>query len=178
MNCEQVALSIDAHLDGETSGDESRRLAQHVQQCARCSAQFAPLLQAVEVLGGLPDLTAPADLIPQILHELPVRTARRVAWALGATGAFATAGIAAVFIGVIGLAPQWWGSIATAAKALIGPIADLALRLFDAATIVAPACGQLFISALLIDVVLLVTCIMAVIAWQRRSVPTAVFITW
>ena len=44
-------------------------------------------------------------------------------------------------------------------------------------SIVAPACGQLLMSALFVNVVLLATCIIAVIAWQRRSVPTAVFIT-
>ena len=153
MNCDQIALNIDAYLDGALSEEESRRLTEHVTACGRCSAQFAALLRAVAVLEDLPDLPAPDELIPNVLQNLPAyrpgavlmvsaRSVARIEWALGLTGAVGTAAIIVALAWVVRQMPGWWDSLGAVGKVLAGLAVKGAVGAGESAAIVAATCGE------------------------------------
>ena len=99
MNCDQVAREIDAYLDGELSAAEAEQLAGHVARCSDCSARFGPLLRTVRMLQTMPELRAPRELLPEVLAHVPERSAARMGWTLGLTGAAASSALSV-----------WWAS--------------------------------------------------------------------
>lgn len=100
MTCTELERRIDAYLDGELDAAGEALVRAHLDECPDCRAQFGPLVSAVEALGELPELRAPAGLVEGAMQRLPRRASLAVAgWALGLAGAAATA--------LIGLA-GWW----------------------------------------------------------------------
>ena len=189
MNCDQIALNIDAYLDGALSGQERRGLTEHVAACSRCSARFAALLQTVSVLGALSDLPAPDELIPNVLQTLPAYrpgaifkistgSVARVEWALGLTGAVGTAAIIAALVWVVRQIPGWWDSLGAVGRVLAGLAVKGAVWAADAATIVAAAWGEPLMYGLLIDVALLAGIVLILVAWRKRYSPESVVLTF
>ncbi len=189
MNCDQVPLKIDAYLDGVFSEQESHSLTEHVAACSRCSAQFAALLRAVAVLGDLPDLSAPGELIPDVLQSLPAyrpaavltisaRSVARVEWALGLIGAVGTAAIIVALAWVIRQVPAWWDSLGAVGRVLAGLAVKAAVEAADAATIVAAAWSEPLMYGLLIDVTLLAGIVLLLTAWRKRYSPKSVLLTF
>ncbi len=189
MNCDQIALKIDAYLDGALSQQESRRLTEHVTACSRCSTRFAALLGAVAVLEDLPDLPAPDELIPDVLQTLPAyrpgavfkvsaRNIARVEWALGLTGAVGTAAIIVALVWVVRQVPAWWDSLGAVGRVLAGLAVKGAVGAADAAAIVAAACGEPLMYGLLVNIVLLAGIVLVLTVWRKRYSPKSVLLTF
>ena len=189
MNCDQIALNIDAYLDGALSEEESRSLTAHVAACSRCSARFGALLRAVAVIEHLPDLRAPDELIPDVLQSLPTyrpgavltisaRSVAKVEWALGLIGAVGTAAIIVVLAWVVRQIPDWWSSLGAVGRVLGGLAVKGAVWAADAAAIVAAAWGEPLMYGLLIDVALLAGIVLLLMAWRKRYSPTSVLLTF
>jgi len=189
MNCDQIAVKIDAYLDGALAEEESHRLTKHVAACSRCSARFAALLQAVAVLGDLPDLPAPDELIPDVLQTLPAygpravlpvspRSVARVEWALGLTGAVGSAATIVALAWVVRQVPAWWDSLGAVGRVLAGLAVKAAVGAGESAAIVAATCGEPLMYGLLIDVALLAGIVLALAAWRRRHSPKALLLTF
>lgn len=189
MNCDQVPLKIDAYLDGVLSEEESHSLAEHMAACSRCSARFAALLQTVTVLGDLPDLSAPDQLIPNVLQSLPAyrpgavltisaRSVARVKWALGLTGAVGTTAIIVGLVWVVRQVPGWWDSLGAVGRVLAGLAVKAAVGAGETAAIVAATCGEPLMYGLLIDVTLLAGIVLLLTAWRKRYSPKALLLTF
>jgi len=189
MNCDQIAVKIDAYLDGALSEEESRRLTEHVAACSRCSAPFAALLRAVAVLEDLPDLPAPDELISDVLQTLPAyrpgavfkvsaRSVARVEWALGLTGAVGTTAIIVALIWVARQVPAWWDSLGAVGRVLAGLAVKGAVWAADAATIVAATWGEPLMYGLLINIVLLAASLLVLAGWRKRYSPRALLLAF
>ena len=189
MNCDQIALNIDAYLDGTLSEEESHRLTEHVAACSRCSTRFAALLRAVAVLEDLPDLPAPGELMPDVLQTLPAhrpgavltisaRSVARVEWALGLTGAAGTAAIIVALAWVVRQVPAWWDSLGAVGRVLAGLAVKGAVWAADAATVVAAAWGEPLMYGLLIDLALLAGIVLILVAWRKRYGPKALVLAF
>ncbi len=188
MNCDQIALNIEAYLDGVLSEEESPRLTEHVATCSRCSARYAALLRAVAILGDLSDLSAPDELIPDVLQNLPAYrpgaifnispdSIARVEWALGLTGAVSTAAIIVALVWVVRQVPAWWNSLGAVGRVLAGLAVKCAVWAADAAAIAAAACGEPLMYGLLIDIGLLGAIVLVLMAWRKRWSPKSVVLT-
>lgn len=83
---------LSAHLDGELSELERRRVASHLADCDRCRAEIAELSRARAAVRALPYLELPArvaDVAGLPAESTPVR--RRPATWVGAAAAVAVA---------------------------------------------------------------------------------------
>ena len=189
MNCDQIALKIDAYLDGALSEDESHTLTEHVAACGRCSAQFAGLLRAVAVLEDLPAIPAPEELIPDVLQTLPAyrpgavltispRSVARIEWALGLTGAAGTAAIIVALAWVVRQVPDWWTSLGAVGRVLAGLAVKGVVGAGESAAIVAATCGEPLMYGLLIDVGLLAGIVLVLTAWRKRHSPKALLLAF
>ena len=187
MKCCDVDQRIDAYLDGELPEGESGRLTGHISECERCGRQYAALLQTVQALEELPDIEAPAQLIGDVLSQLPARLAKadrerapvraywRIGWSIGMAGAVAAAGFATLMVCFARVAPASLGPVLKLGKVAFSPIAEAGIWLLNTIAIVVPTCGQVVAYGLIIDIILLASCIIAVKLWHRRAVPVAAF---
>lgn len=173
MNCEQVARRIDDYLDGALGEDEGQLLAAHVSGCSECSARYAALMRTVAVLEELPAMEAPEELVPETLVRVPGRNVAMVGWALGLTGAAATAGIVVVVLWVLGQLPTWWAALGAWGRVLGGMAAQGALASAQVLTLLGEACARPLLYGLLIDVALLGASILVLVAWRRAWAGTA-----
>jgi anti-sigma factor RsiW len=57
-------LLLSVYLDGETTPEESRLVAEHLSQCLRCRRRLETLNQARTAVRSLPMLEMPAHLVP------------------------------------------------------------------------------------------------------------------
>ena len=60
--CAQVRTSFSGYLDGAISGREMQKIAAHLEDCARCSAEFAAWRGVQRMLSETRPVKAPADL--------------------------------------------------------------------------------------------------------------------
>ena len=62
MFSQHVAKDLSAYCNGETAGEHSRRIAEHLIACNRCRAQFEEIKLGVKLAERLPQLSAPDSL--------------------------------------------------------------------------------------------------------------------
>jgi hypothetical protein len=62
MNCGEAKRLFSPYLDGQVSGKEMRAVNRHIQQCPRCSREFASIEDTQQLLLRLGPKKAPADL--------------------------------------------------------------------------------------------------------------------
>ena len=62
MKCGDVKELFSPYLDGQVSGVEMQSLSRHLQECPRCTREYAALQRAQQLLAGLGPKKAPADL--------------------------------------------------------------------------------------------------------------------
>jgi hypothetical protein len=62
MNCGEAKKLFSPYLDGQVSGTQMRAVSRHIEQCSRCSREFASLEDTQQLLMRLGPKKAPADL--------------------------------------------------------------------------------------------------------------------
>ncbi len=62
MNCGEAKKLFSPYLDGQVSGTQMRALRRHMDECSRCSRDFASLEDSQQLLIQLRPKKAPADL--------------------------------------------------------------------------------------------------------------------
>jgi hypothetical protein len=62
MKCGDVKELFSPYLDGQVSGMEMHALSRHLDECPRCTREYAALQHAQQLLAGLGPKKAPADL--------------------------------------------------------------------------------------------------------------------
>ena len=62
MKCGDVKELFSPYLDGQVSGVEMHALSRHLQECPRCTREYAALQRTQQLLAGLGPKKAPADL--------------------------------------------------------------------------------------------------------------------
>ncbi|MGI8838061.1 MAG: FecR domain-containing protein [Pyrinomonadaceae bacterium] len=62
MFSQHVAKDLSAYCNGETAGEHSRRIAEHLIACNRCREQFEEIKLGVKLAEQLPQLSAPESL--------------------------------------------------------------------------------------------------------------------
>lgn len=62
MFSQHVAKDLSAYCNGETAGEHSRRIAEHLIACNRCRQQFEEIKLGVKLAERLPQLSAPNSL--------------------------------------------------------------------------------------------------------------------
>lgn len=77
MKCGDVKELFSPYLDGQVSGVEMHALTRHLQECPRCTREYAALQRTQQLLGGLGPKKAPADLALK-LRVLASQQAARV----------------------------------------------------------------------------------------------------
>lgn len=176
MNCIEVTKRVDDYLDGELDTTTAAALRAHLDACPECRKQFAPLLNAIEGLGALPELAAPEGLVEGVMARLPERgeahlSTVQLAWLLAGVGAAATALIA---LGGLWLTQQVALNVAgiiSAVGSLAHSLADWAAStlpiMLDASFTVASAAGGPIATALLVNVALLGAAAITIVAWRR-----------
>jgi putative zinc finger protein len=75
MKCGDVRELFSPYLDGQVSGVEMHALSRHLEECVRCTREYAALQRAQQLLAGLGPKRAPADLA----LKLRVAVSQRVA---------------------------------------------------------------------------------------------------
>ena len=62
MNCGDVKGLFSPYLDGQVSGVEMHTLSRHLEECPRCTREYAALQRTQQLLAGLGPKKAPADV--------------------------------------------------------------------------------------------------------------------
>lgn len=62
MKCGDVKELFSPYLDGQVSGVEMHALTRHLEECPRCTREYAALQRTQQLLAGLGPKKAPADL--------------------------------------------------------------------------------------------------------------------
>lgn len=62
MKCGDVKELFSPYLDGQVSGVEMHALTHHLEECPRCTREYAALQRTQQLLAGLGPKKAPADL--------------------------------------------------------------------------------------------------------------------
>ena len=62
MNCGEAKKLFSAYLDGQVSGREMRALDGHMEECSRCTREYAAIQRTQRLLAGLGPTKAPDDL--------------------------------------------------------------------------------------------------------------------
>ena len=75
MKCGDVRELFSPYLDGQVSGVEMHALSRHLEECVRCTREYAALQRTQQLLAGLGSKKAPADLA----LKLRVAVSQRVA---------------------------------------------------------------------------------------------------
>jgi hypothetical protein len=76
MFSQHVAKDLSAYCNGETAGEHSRRIAEHLIACNRCRAQFEEIKLGVKLAERLPQLSAPDSLWLDLQDHLDSAGAR------------------------------------------------------------------------------------------------------
>jgi hypothetical protein len=76
MFSQHVAKDLSAYCNGETAGEHSRRIAEHLIACNRCRAQFEEIKLGVKLAERLPQLSAPDSLWLDLQSHLDSAGAR------------------------------------------------------------------------------------------------------
>jgi len=77
MNCGDVKELFSPYLDGQVSGVEMQTLSRHLEECPRCTREYAALQRTQQLLAGLGPKKAPADVALK-LRVLASQQAARV----------------------------------------------------------------------------------------------------
>ena len=77
MNCGDVKELFSPYLDGQVSGVEMHTLSRHLEECPRCTREYAALQRTQQLLAGLGPKKAPADVALK-LRVLASQQAARV----------------------------------------------------------------------------------------------------
>ncbi len=75
--CQKCRSSFSAYLDGAVSGEQMRRIAQHLDACSSCAREFAALRTLQRSLAALGPAKAPADLGLRLRLAISHEQARR-----------------------------------------------------------------------------------------------------
>ena len=75
MKCGDVRELFSPYLDGQVSGVEMHALSRHLEECVRCTREYAALQRTQQLLAGLGPKKAPGDLA----LKLRVAVSQRVA---------------------------------------------------------------------------------------------------
>jgi len=70
MFSQHVTKELSAYCNGETTGEESRRIAEHLIACNRCRGRFEEIKLGVKLAERLPLFSAPASLWPDLQVQL------------------------------------------------------------------------------------------------------------
>ncbi len=62
MKCGDFKELFSPYLDGQVSGAEMHALSRHLEECVRCTREYAALQRTQQLLAGLGPKKAPADL--------------------------------------------------------------------------------------------------------------------
>ncbi len=62
MKCGDVKELFSPYLDGQVSGVEMHTLSRHLEECPRCTQEYGALQRTQQLLAGLGQRKAPADL--------------------------------------------------------------------------------------------------------------------
>ena len=62
MNCGDFKELFSPYLDGQVSGVEMHALSRHLEECPRCTREYAALQRTQQLLAGLGPKKAPTDL--------------------------------------------------------------------------------------------------------------------
>jgi Putative zinc-finger len=62
MTCTQIKELFSPYLDGRATGSQMRALTRHLEQCDRCTQEYAAMQRTQQLLAGLGRKKAPADL--------------------------------------------------------------------------------------------------------------------
>lgn len=174
MDCTRIDERIDAWLDGELGERERHGIARHLEECARCRAEYAALIAAVERLETLADPVAPEDFVAAVMARLaerePVTSPARVAWALGLAGALGTAASVLAVLWLAGLASAWGGMAAVG-----GALPALALAAARGALLLGEALAGPVARGLALNVALLVALGLAYM-WRSRLAQSGVYV--
>lgn len=112
--CKEIAERLLDWVEGETSGAEQARIAQHLEGCRACSGEAKALQALIRGIGELPQLAAPAGLEARVMARV-----RKAGDAAGtARRSLAPVGFAA-----------WWPAL-TARPMAVGAAFALLLMVF------------------------------------------------
>ena len=70
MFSQHVAKDLSAYCNGETAGEQSRQIAEHLIACNRCREQFEEIKLGVKLAERLPQLSAPDSLWHDVQSQL------------------------------------------------------------------------------------------------------------
>jgi predicted anti-sigma-YlaC factor YlaD len=91
MNHETIAALLPLSAAGMLNPAEERAVREHVRECAECAARLEELAEAGGMLGSLPAVVPPADLVlrtqARVAAELAVAADRKRGGALALAGA-------------------------------------------------------------------------------------------
>lgn len=62
MKCTQIQKLFSPYIDGRVSGTEMRTLTRHVEQCPRCSREYAAMQRTQQLLASMGSKKVPTDL--------------------------------------------------------------------------------------------------------------------
>ncbi len=175
MDCRRIDERIDAWLDGELGERERREVARHLDECARCAAEYGALVVAVERLETLAEPAAPEDFVTTVMARLPERgqaaSPARIAWALGLSGALGTAASVVAGLWLLTLLAASWGGLAAVAAALPA----LAMSVAHGALLLGEALAAPLAWGLAMNVALLGAIALAC-RWRSRLASSGLFV--
>jgi hypothetical protein len=76
MNCGEVKELFSPYLDGQVSGVEMHALSRHLNECPRCTREYAALQRTQQLLAGLGPRKAPADLALRLRVQISQQVAK------------------------------------------------------------------------------------------------------
>jgi Putative zinc-finger len=71
MTCEGARALFSAHVDGALEPSTVARLHDHLATCPACQQELARFQQIVNALQSMPEVRAPAGLVPRVMAEFP-----------------------------------------------------------------------------------------------------------
>lgn len=103
MFSQHVAKDLSAYCNGETPGEEARRIAEHLIGCNRCREQFEEIKLGVKLAERLPQLSAPDSLWLKLQTQLDGAGAAPVSQRRFTFRSLGFVAVAAVVLVTIGL---------------------------------------------------------------------------
>lgn len=73
MTCANLEILLCDYADGTLSAGERTTLEAHIANCKACAELAADVLGALEFIGSVPAADPPAQLVSNILRQVPVR---------------------------------------------------------------------------------------------------------
>ncbi|HZD54967.1 MAG TPA: zf-HC2 domain-containing protein, partial [Candidatus Aquicultoraceae bacterium] len=74
MNCADTRDALSGYLDGDLPDGDRERISQHLRQCSRCAGEERALRETLSLVGTLPALAAPPELLEGVLRRIERET--------------------------------------------------------------------------------------------------------